>query len=367
MTETSFGHQIPPFRDVFPRIFRLNLELMSADQLRALLQALPAPGLQQLAASLRRHGMELVLEGLPKDKQALLRGDLWSGLEEYDDERFVALYPEIMCLTNTELSAEQLQQVMVQLTQEEVASQNLVLGNEGRRRAFSSMRHDSVEVILNNTDDWVLLETGKRALSQFGQYTATFIKQERVKGKLQQPETIQLKYREQPRAFYMKWVAGPYKGRAVLYNEQLLGPGRIRVREAGLLGIKAVTLGVDSVVAKRGSNHVATELGLKHLVSLMERDYHKGVESGQLVRLNHGIIDLDGSPVFKLESRMPPGQGFYCMRMIHYSDFARGFEVKCEMFDFDDRLFESFYYKDLEMTAQLSDVDFDPNNRAYKL
>ena len=128
-----------------------------------------------------------------------------------------------------------------------------------------------------------------------------------------------------------------------------------------------MTIGVNNPIAKRGSKHVATELGLKHLVFLMERDYQKGVESGQLVRVNHGIEDLDGSPVFKLESRMPDNQGFYCMRMMHYSDYLRGFEVKCEMFDFSDQLFESFYYKDLNLNPGLTDADFDPKNRAYKL
>jgi len=363
---TSFGHQVPPFREAFPCIFRLDLEVMSTDQLRALEEALPARAMAAVAACLELRGNDEVLAGLPEDKRALLAGDRWAG-GEHDDETFAALYPDVMVAIDQVLSTEQLQQVVSQLPQEVVASRSLVLGNEGRARAFSRMRPESVEVILNNSDDWVLLVTGKQALSQFASYTATFIKQERVKGKLQKPETIQLKYREHPRAFYMKWVAGPFKGRAVLYNEAILGPDRIRVREAGLLGIKAVTLGVDSVVAKRGSKHVATELGLSHLVSLMERDYQKGVDSGQLVRVNHGIVDLDGVPVFKLESQMPAGQDFYCMRMMHYSDFKRGFEVKCEMFDFDDQLFESFYYKDLDMNPGLGDEDFDPKNRAYRL
>ena len=366
MIETSFGHQVPPFRDAFPSIFRLDVEVMSTDQLRALDETLPDETVAAMAACLRLHGMEDLLAGLSDDKRALLLGERWAG-GEHDDDAFAALYPDIMVAINEALSTEQLQQVMSRLPQEVVASQSLVLGNAGRTRAFSRMRPGSVEVILNNSDDWVLLVTGKQALSQFAAYTATFIKQERIKGKLQKPETIQLKYREHPRAFYMKWVAGPFKGREVLYNEALLGQDRIRVREAGLLGIKAVTLGVDSVVAKRGSKHVATELGLKHLVFLMERDYHKGIESGQLVRINHGIEDLDGSPVFKLESQMPDGQGFYCMRMVHYSDFKRGFEVKCEMFDFHDRLFESFYYKDLDMNPGLGDESFDPKNRAYRL
>ncbi len=366
MTQNNLGHEVPSFSDVFPRIFRLDLEVMSADQLRSLDAALPAETVATMAACLRRRGMDQVLDGLPEEKRAVLGGDRWAG-GDHDDEAFAATYPEIMVATNKELSTGQLDEVMDQLTQEEVASQSLVLGNEGRARAFSRMRPESVEVLLDHSDDWVLLVTGKQALSQFASYTATFIKQERVRGKLQKPETIQLKYREEPRSFYMKWVAGPFKGRELMYNEAVLGPDRMRVREAGLLGIKAVTIGVDSVVARRGSEHVATELGLKHLVFLMERDYVKGVESGLLVRVNHGIVDLDGVPVYKLESQMPDGHGFYCMRMNHYSNFVRGFEVKCEMFDFDDKLFESFYYKDLDMNPGLGDEDFDPKNRAYRL
>ncbi len=365
MTET-LGHQIPSFSDAFPAIFRLDLEVMSVDQLRALDRSLSDDTAAAMAACLHRHGMDRVLDGLDEPRRALIDGPRW-GAADHDPATFEALYPDIMVAVNDVLTVEQLQQVMSSLSQEVVASQSLVLGNEGRARAFSRMRRESVEVVLNNSDDWVLLVTGKQALAQFGAYTATFIKQERIKGKLQKPETIRLKYREEPRAFYMEWVAGPYKGRKVLYNEAVIGAARIRVREAGLLGVKAVTIGVNNPVAKRGSAHVATELGLKHLVFLMERDYHKGMESGQLVRLNHGIEDLDGSPIFKLESQMPDGQGFYCMRMVHYSDYLRGFEVKCEMFDFADQLLESFYYKELNLNPGLSDADFDPRNRAYKL
>lgn len=371
MAELGSLGNIPPFTEVFPRLFGAYVKLMSADQLAELANDLSPEARLQLAACLGEQGLEQVLGGASEDKRLVLSEayPAQAAAGPLDGERFAALYPEVMLATNTRLTSDQLRQALGGLSQEEIASQSIFLGNQGRRFAFGRMRHDAVEAMLDHTDDWVLLESGKQALAQFGHYTATFIKQERLKGKLQPAETIQLKYREQPRAFYLKWLAGPYKGRAVLYNEALLGPGRMRVREAGLLGVAAVTIGVDSPVARRGSKHTAIEVGLSHLVSLMERDYKTTSAAGHLRRVNHGIVDLDGVPVYKMESVMPsdPAAGYYCHRMTHYTDFARGFEVKCEIFNFDNQLDESYYYKDLDLSPGLKDLDFDPKNRKYRL
>ena len=40
--------------------------------------------------------------------------------------------------------------------------------------------------------------------------------------------------------------------------------------------------------------------------------------------------------------------------------------IKIQIFDWDDRLVESYGYENLKLDAGLTDSDFDPNNSDYK-
>ena len=63
--------------------------------------------------------------------------------------------------------------------------------------------------MLQNTPTWLFSETGLRRYAELKDYTCIMYKQERLGSKLQDVETIVLKYREHPKSIYMKWIAGP--------------------------------------------------------------------------------------------------------------------------------------------------------------
>ena len=69
------------------------------------------------------------------------------------------------------------------------------------------------------------------------------------------------------------------------------------------------------------------------------------------------------------ESRLPrdPSLGYYCYRVVHYTDYVEAVDVKAEVYDFDDQLKEAFHYRELQRNPGFTDADFDPKNRAYKL
>jgi hypothetical protein len=361
---------IPPFREVFGHLFELGVDALTVEQLRGVADSLPEPTRRAVAGFLGPEGVAAVAAGLDEAKaQILVESYPVDDAPEPDPTGFAALYPQVMLATNRVLDRPQLRQVMAGLTSAEVASQSLFLGTAGRREVFAALPPGHVETILDHTADWVLIETAKDALQGFGQYTALLEKRERVKGKLQRLERIRLKARQSPRAFYMKWGDGLFKGREVLYNEAVLGPGKLRVREAGLLGLLPVTLDVKGALSGRGTNHLATEVGLHHMVTLLEQDHDRAVARGHLERINHGLVDLDGRPAYKMESRLPrdPSLGYYCHRVVHYTDFLAAVDVKAEVYDFEDRLHEELHYRDLDASPGLSDADFDPGNRAYRL
>ena len=337
MSDSCFGHQVPSIEEAFGRLYEILASLLSKEQLEA------------LAAE------------LGVDAEAPPSSVSTPELQE--------IFPRIMLSVSLALTLETLEQFLTEALPEDLAAQSFALGDAGRRVFLGGLDDERVRRILDHMPDWVLLETGRRALEGYPRYTATLRKEERVEGKIAGVEVISLKNRESPRAFFLHWLDGPNKGRRVLYNEAVLGPGRIRVRERGLLGLAAVTIDVDSALAKRGTNHLATEIGLASLVSMLVKDYAVAAPRGHIRRVNHGLVTVDGQRGYRLESVLPrdPSLGYYAHRVIHDMDYLQGYPFRVEVYDFDDRLKERYHYQNVDPSAPLTDRDFDPKNRELKL
>ncbi|HMC11500.1 MAG TPA: DUF1571 domain-containing protein, partial [Pirellulaceae bacterium] len=108
-----------------------------------------------------------------------------------------------------------------------------------------------------------LLEVGKHRIERFPDYSATFIKQERVEGSdLQEVQSIQLKLRHKPFGIYMKWLEGGDVGRELLhvegqYDEKML------VRLGGIKKrLPLLKLDPTGSLAMQESRHPVTEMGL---------------------------------------------------------------------------------------------------------
>jgi hypothetical protein len=367
-----YGRLVPPFcRAVFPKVLRAGVDVMAAEQIEAVAAALSPADRLTLSDALGPEGVARLLQDLPAAKAERL-ARCYQPRGQADEPAFRAAYPRLAAATNGTLSLEQLVRVLGQLSAEEMASQSFCLGGAGRAAALTALSPDRIAAILDHTDDWVMLATSKRALAEIDGYTATVEKQERIDGKLGAPEVIALKVRHAPAALhlrYLRWLAGPHKGRQLLYNPQCLGMDKVRAREAGLLGVLPVTIGIDSSLARRGTRHRLTEVGLLPLVQMMEREHLRGAPRNEIVRRNLGISALAGQPVYGVERTMPrdPGRGFYAHRSVHRSDYLRALEVEIEVFGFDEQLDERYTYRDIDTAARLGDEEFDPSNRAYRL
>jgi len=368
-SEVVFGRRIPEFREVFVKLFRATAEQMSMEQLKTTAAQLSERERDAIGAFLGEEGLAAVMEGLPADKRKFLDEQYKAHGQPSPGDDFQKLFPRILPVTSNNLTREQLGRVLDQLTEEDIASQSFYLGEEGRARVFTEMTPDRTLEILNRTADWVLIETGKRAYESIRDYTCILYKQERLGGRLQDTEKILLKFREKPHSIYMKWLEGPWAGRELVYNEELLGRGRVRVRESGVLGLIPVTIPVESEIAKRGSNHVVTEIGLKYLLYMIEKDYRRAEPRGHLKQINHGYQELDGTKVFVTESILPRDRrlGYYCYRMIHYIDFIRSLEIRADVYNWNDELYESYYYTEIKINQGLTSRDFDPANPDYNL
>jgi len=205
-------------------------------------------------------------------------------------------------------------------------------------------------------------------------YTAKFIKQWRVKKKLQPEETYLIKFRK-PFNVYMKAVEGPRKGMEILYRPEIDGEDKMFVRPWGLVGAVlqavhrgAVPIDIHSNIAMKGNRHKINEFGLGYFLERYIADFEAGVASGEftvefrhledpvkneLIEVKLGLVDP------KLASKY-----YAASSIVRFSEDLE-LPIEIQIYNEKDELVEHFRYEDLEIDEGLEDEDFDPNNPEY--
>jgi outer membrane lipoprotein-sorting protein len=210
---------------------------------------------------------------------------------------------------------------------------------------------------------WV--RESEAALAKVDNYTVTFHKQERVKGKLLEEETTLLKFKK-PFKVYMKWVKDPFKGRETLYIEGE-NDNRIKAHEGGIIGLVTVNLDPAGSMSMKGNRHPITDSGLEKLVGKIGANLRKGLKNNEFTLKDHGDEAVYGRRAEKVEAIYPKERekGYYCHRAVLWLDFEQKVPIKIEIYDWDDKLVERYGYENLKLNAGLTDADFDPKNPEY--
>ena len=189
-----------------------------------------------------------------------------------------------------------------------------------------------------------LLSLAQGAAEALGTYTVRFTTQERVKGELLDPHTVQLTARTTPQAALLRYVEGPAKGRVVLYDETLR-KRELRAREPGFKGlIGALWLSLDSSLVHGDTNHGVDEVGYGPLVGKLSRDFERSLPFGGHARTDEGF---DAAGAFCMLYVAPAkATGLYADQTRLCVDAARGLPARVEV-SRKGQLIERFEYQDL--------------------
>lgn len=211
---------------------------------------------------------------------------------------------------------------------------------------------------------WV--RESEAALAKIDSYTVIFHKQERVKGKLLEEETTLFKFKR-PFKVYLKWIKEPFKGRETLFVEGW-NDGELRAHEGGVMGIITANLDPLGSMAMKGNRHSILDAGLEKLVIKIGANLRKGLKNNEFTLKEHGEETVGGRKTMKVEAIYPKekAKGYYCYRAVLNLDFEMKVPIKIQIFDWDDRLVEYYWYEDLKLNAGLTDADFDPKNPDYR-
>jgi hypothetical protein len=216
-----------------------------------------------------------------------------------------------------------------------------------------------------------LIAVGER-LNEVEGYTATFKKQERLKGTLSPQQTMAMKVRQKPFAIYLKFLA-PVAGKEVVYAEGH-HDNKLVAHTPGVAGWLVPRLAVppDHPLALAESRHPVTEAGLANLTEKLIRFREIDLRDAEAVTILDRTTD-NGRPRLRSIHTHPcphPSRPFARIEVLYEPDTR--FPVDIRNYDWPEpghtgalELAEHYRYEDIHLDAQLSALDFDPANPDY--
>lgn len=218
-----------------------------------------------------------------------------------------------------------------------------------------------------------LMAQCKRQMSGVHDYTATFVKHERI-GRKMEPETyIEAKFRSQPFSVYLRWLE-PEEGKEAIYVEGQ-NDGKIVTHGTGLTRALAGSVHVDpeGSFAKSGNRHTIREAGIGHLLESLLTAW-SAERTLRQTRVNTTHVKINGRPCYLLTAGHPDSCGgrfqFHTVKV--YVDKQWMLPVRMEGYGYPPvagadpgPLLECYTYVNLKVNVGLTDVDFSPRNPTY--
>ncbi len=211
-----------------------------------------------------------------------------------------------------------------------------------------------------------LLAQMESSYSQVNDFVAVFHKQERIKGKLQEEETIQMKF-QKPLKVYMRWIGEPLKGTEALYVEGR-NDNKLIARRGGILGIATLSLDPRGSLAMAGNRHPITESGFGFLLARFRENLDAALRRGELQDVRLYDETFEGRPSMAAEGRFVPRTGYkyYASRFVIHVDKELMLPTGAMFYNEKDELFEKYIYTNVQLNVGLSPQDFSRDNKAYR-
>lgn len=198
-------------------------------------------------------------------------------------------------------------------------------------------------------------------------YKLTFLKRERVAGKLYPPEgkgfeKMQVHFREKPFSVHMAWLANAHLAQKVLYVEGE-NDGQMVVRPHGkLLSAFVVSREVRGPDARSSGRYTIDQFGLylaqKRTVDRMREAARRGalhLEYQGLVKLG----EVGGRACYKfLRKPYQPPEDDNISELTVYIDAETWLQVGSVLRDPDGKLIAEYYFRDVEINPDIDKQQF---------
>jgi hypothetical protein len=217
------------------------------------------------------------------------------------------------------------------------------------------------------------LLTVRERLGSVAGYTATFHKRERLKGVLGPEQTLLLKLRHDPFAVYLKYLS-PTPGKEAVYAAGH-HDNKVIAHSGGIARLLVPRLAVppEHPLALADNRHAITEAGLANLTDRLIGFRRLDLVDPEAVTILDRTTDDQGQERLRSIHTHPhanPERPFARVEVLY--DCESRLPVQIESYDWPAAdhtgpllLAERYRYDDLDLGAELSDLDFDPANPSY--
>ena len=209
----------------------------------------------------------------------------------------------------------------------------------------------------DTVDPHFVIQRMAHAYDGIQDYTAVFLKRERIDGTLLPLEKIALRFQE-PLKLYMAWYE-PHAGRVIVYVEGE-NNNKILVNPGGLLRFLRLALDPTGSLATRSSHHTVREAGLRKTIELLMREYERGRREGQMTLTFRGHAEVDGRPAYHLAfvCHADKAAGYYAQSGDLWVDTAYFLPTKLSLYDWDNQLYADYEYQRLRLNPGLGPEAF---------
>ena len=208
----------------------------------------------------------------------------------------------------------------------------------------------------------------KKCLERYDQqhiqgYSLIMLKQERIGGRLQPREELQVFFRAQPFSVFMHWLRGERRAASVLY---VVGENddKMLVHPAGVAGtfVKVVTRDPEGEEARQAGRYSIKQFGLRKTLERTLHDWQAAQEAGTLhvaylgVRKVHEIGDR---PCYTLRRTIAKPVNDGLAQVTIYLDTGTWFQVGSVLKAEDDKLLGEYLYRDIQLNPPFKPNQFE--------
>jgi hypothetical protein len=215
----------------------------------------------------------------------------------------------------------------------------------------------------------------RKHLETIQDYSATFIKRERIDNELGEHQYMFLKVRHRPFSVYLYFL-GPadVKGREAIYVEGR-NNGNLLAHTTGLKDTLVGTLSLkpDSAMAMEGNRHPITDIGLLNLTRKIQAAGDRGMQFKECEVKYFPGAKINGRTCTCMQFVYPVRRREYTNHMTRlFVDDELNLPIRYEGYDWPTQqgaqppLVEEYTYLNLKFNNNFTDVDFDTKNPNYK-
>jgi hypothetical protein len=240
----------------------------------------------------------------------------------------------------------------------------------------TATRTERLEQLIQRAEEGLL-----RIRKEIRDYQCVLTKQERVDGKLLEPQNLEVKIRNETRngdvvtvpfSVYARFTApAKLKGREVIYVEGQRG-GDLLARRGGRRSPNmTLQLAPDSPLAMEGNRYPVTQIGVIIMVERLIEVMQTKVLSDDCVIKIYTDAKLDGRRCTHYEVTMQTRNKSDFMQARLFVDDEYRIPVYYAAYDWpeteggDPELLEQYAYRRMKLNVGLTDKDFDPANPDY--